>query len=123
MINLRHEPRARRENVVPMINVSFLLLVFFLLTAAIAPPPPFELAPPEATGAPTEDGVAVYLSPTGALVFQDGTTIETDGLAQQAAQLHVSASLDASKLARAIGELRAMGVSSLTLVATLRSAE
>ena len=48
----RRPARPARENIVPMINVVFLLLVFFVMTAQIAPPDPFDIAPPEAGDAP-----------------------------------------------------------------------
>ena len=34
-----HTPRPARENIVPMINVVFLLLIFFLITSTLAPRP------------------------------------------------------------------------------------
>ena len=37
-IGTNRPPRTPAENVIPMINVVFLLLVFFLITARIAPP-------------------------------------------------------------------------------------
>lgn len=42
-------PRIRpAENLLPMINVVFLLLIFFLLSARLTPPEPFAITPPEA---------------------------------------------------------------------------
>ena len=120
MISLRRAPRDRRENIVPMINVSFLLLVFFLLTAAIAPPPPIEITPPEAIGDPMSDGIDVYLTASGSLILQDGTPATASILREGITQLHVSASFDATRLAGAISDLRSMGVESLVLMATAR---
>ena len=63
--------RQRREAIVPMINVVFLLLVFFLMTAQIAPPPPFEIAPPvaEATAPPADGPLEMWLSAEGEAAF------------------------------------------------------
>ncbi|SLN56586.1 Biopolymer transport protein ExbD/TolR [Aquimixticola soesokkakensis] len=64
--------RAREENVIPMINVVFLLLIFFLMTAQIAPPEPFEVDPP-ATGSlePSEGEFTLYVGPEGDIGFRD----------------------------------------------------
>ena len=66
-------PRARREeNVIPMINVVFLLLIFFLMTAQIAPPEPFEVEPPAASSQePAEGPFTLYVSPEGEVGYQD----------------------------------------------------
>ena len=36
----------RSENIIPMINVVFLLLMFFMLSAQVAPPDPFDVEVP-----------------------------------------------------------------------------
>lgn len=41
--------RARDSNLLPMINVVFLLLIFFLISAQLTPPEPFAVTPPTAT--------------------------------------------------------------------------
>ncbi|MCZ6465576.1 MAG: biopolymer transporter ExbD [Proteobacteria bacterium] len=43
--------RGVRENVVPLINVVFLLLIFFLLAGTLREPVPFDVEPPMAGGA------------------------------------------------------------------------
>ena len=49
-------PRKRpSEQLLPMINVVFLLLIFFLLAAKLAGPEPFAITPPEAAGARPDD--------------------------------------------------------------------
>lgn len=76
--------RALVENLLPMINVIFLLLVFFLIAARLAPPSPFTLAPPEAAAqaagaepAPLPEGgpgrLVLWLSATGEMAAQDAT--------------------------------------------------
>lgn len=74
--------RALVENLLPMINVIFLLLVFFLIAARLAPPSPFTLAPPEAEAqasaaeppALPEGGpgaLVLWLSSTGEMAARD----------------------------------------------------
>ncbi|MFD2740951.1 ExbD/TolR family protein [Sulfitobacter aestuarii] len=72
-MNLPPSPRrAPSENMVPMINVVFLLLIFFLMTAQIAPPEPFEISPPEAGEADETDGtLTLHLSADGQVGFRD----------------------------------------------------
>jgi biopolymer transport protein ExbD len=63
--------RARGENIVPMINIVFLLLIFFLLTATIAPPDPFPLTPPEAEGVEAEvaPGTPLHVAADGTVAL------------------------------------------------------
>ena len=62
----------RRENIVPMVNVVFLLLIFFLLAAQIAPPEPIEVAVPTAAGeAHAERQTALYVTSESELAFGD----------------------------------------------------
>ena len=72
---MRFDPPQRRrpgENLVPMINVVFLLLIFFLMTAQIAPPEPFAVDPPvSASGNPGEGEFTLYLDAGGRLGFRD----------------------------------------------------
>lgn len=72
-MNFNDAPRVKREeNVIPMINVVFLLLIFFLMTAQIAPPEPFEVDPPAASSQEPSDGpFTLYVSPEGEVGYQD----------------------------------------------------
>jgi biopolymer transport protein ExbD len=59
------------ENLLPMINVVFLLLIFFLIAATLAPPEPFAVTPPTAaSGGEPGEGAVLYLGPDGALGFE-----------------------------------------------------
>lgn len=66
-------PRPRREeNVIPMINVVFLMLVFFMITAQITPPEPFEVTPPEAQSQePADADFTLYINAQGQIAYQD----------------------------------------------------
>lgn len=65
--------RNPAENLLPMINVVFLLLVFFLITARMAPPEPFAVDLPETQADPAEaDGrFVLFLSADGVPGYRD----------------------------------------------------
>lgn len=72
---------AGEENIVPMINVVFLLLIFFLLAGTINPSPPFELDPVstklQPPGRAPEDGL--YVSAVGEMYYS-GQQINIESL-------------------------------------------
>lgn len=58
----RIRPRAPAENMLPMINLVFLLLIFFLLAGVLRSPDPFAVAPPvSSSGTPAGERDAVLL--------------------------------------------------------------
>lgn len=68
------ERRKPQENLLPMINVVFLLLIFFLISARLTPPEPFPVAPPEAetvTEAQSQGEFTLFLSQAGELGYLD----------------------------------------------------
>lgn len=115
--------RAARENIVPMINVVFLLLIFFLMSAQIAPPEPFEISPPATGGQPppgtaratlyiAADGRLAYGAARGEAVFvalrdRDGNT---------PLPIRADAALPAGDLARLLPRLAAAGVTEAALI-------
>ena len=116
-------PRRRRrsENIVPMINVVFLLLVFFLMTAEIAPPDPFEVIPPAAEAAQDAPRVAVLLiGADGAMALGEARDEAVfDALARLApstpVMIRADGRLAARTLAALLPRLAAMGLSELSL--------
>lgn len=65
-------PRRRpAENLLPMINVVFLLLIFFLISAKLAPPEPFAVTLPEAAAAEggVGPGLVLHLGADGGLGY------------------------------------------------------
>ncbi|WP_102224435.1 ExbD/TolR family protein [Acidimangrovimonas sediminis] len=74
-------PRGPSDgNLLPMINVVFLLLIFFLISAELAPPEPFPVTPPEARPQDARQGdFALYLGADGALGFEGATSPGADG--------------------------------------------
>lgn len=90
------EPPAppRTANLLPMINVVFLLLIFFLIAAQLTPPEPFAVTPPEATPQDEAAGdFSLYLGPAGELGFEAETSAEAT------ADAPVLAALEAARAA------------------------
>ncbi|MEZ5685321.1 MAG: biopolymer transporter ExbD [Paracoccaceae bacterium] len=121
--------RAPLENLLPMINVVFLLLIFFLIAAKLAQPAPFALDLPEAGGPPPEalpEGI-LFVSATGETGFgtaRGAEVLAALGAAQAvcapdcpALVLRADAGLPGETLAALLPRLAAAGVRRLHLVA------
>ena len=66
--------RQSGENIVPMINVVFLLLIFFLMTAQIVPPAPMDVTPPRSQSEETSEAVqSLYIDASGNVAFDEFT--------------------------------------------------
>jgi len=81
-------PRAQRpseENVLPLINIVFLLLIFFMIAGALSATAPFELEPPRSESAgstgPPRGGIA--LAADGRVAIE-GERIAIEQLAERA---------------------------------------
>ncbi|MCP1673163.1 biopolymer transport protein ExbD [Natronocella acetinitrilica] len=65
--------REQGENVIPLINIVFLLLIFFMLAGALTATDPFDVEPPETRDGReaerTEDGM-ILLAADGRLAFE-----------------------------------------------------
>ncbi|MEM9139809.1 MAG: biopolymer transporter ExbD [Pseudomonadota bacterium] len=126
------EPRKPpAENIVPMINVVFLLLVFFLMTATIAPPDPFDIGLPASSMPETAetdqsfyvraDGVYSFAGAEGDLAL--AALVET-GLGQAGeAALIIRADRDVPgvTVAQLLKRLLGQGITNAQLVAEARS--
>lgn len=115
-----------RENVVPMINVVFLLLIFFLMTAQITPPDPAEISLPQLrhSAEPIGDGMPVLWFSTEGLVDLEGrrdasALAHLDETGARAIILRADATQSASAFAGLLRNLGAQGVSEVTLVAVM----
>ena len=122
----RPAPRRVRENIVPMINVVFLLLIFFLMTAQIAPPDPIALTPPEADAgdAPGAER-ALHVGADGTLAYGDArgdAAIDAVSRRDQDTplMLRADAQLPADELAALLPRLAQAGVSRVALVTVRR---
>lgn len=128
-------PRPRpSENLLPMINVVFLLLIFFLIAAKLAPPSPFEVLAPQATAdaateSPAQD-LVLWLGADGTLAYGDARgEAALAALAQARAAcvescarltLRADAGAGAGALAALAPKLAAMGFARLALVTEAR---
>ena len=66
--------RQSGENIVPMINVVFLLLIFFLMTAQIVPPAPIDVTPPQSQSEETSEALqSLYIDASGNVAFDELT--------------------------------------------------
>jgi biopolymer transport protein ExbD len=79
--------RSTEENIIPLINIVFLLLIFFLLAGTLASKPPFDLEPVAAVQTPNVDVPegALFISGSGAMYYE-GRVVKPDEL-QGAVQL------------------------------------
>ncbi|MDO8884536.1 biopolymer transporter ExbD [Pseudotabrizicola sp.] len=128
-------PRRRaQENLLPMINVVFLLLIFFLISARMTPPEPFAVTPPEAHAqAEAQGDFALFISADGLLGYGD-TTGDPALVALAAAHtghciandctaapprltLRADAALPAARLAQILPQLTSLGFAQIELVA------
>ncbi len=88
-MNFAAQRRPRRsENVVPLINVVFLLLIFFMLTSTLRPPEATFVSLPTATGEdtgdPERDVPVLALDATGRVVW-DGQILSVAELQEVSA--------------------------------------
>ena len=112
-------PRPRREAVVPMINVVFLLLIFFLMSAAVVPPDPVEVRLPSADAlVHSGEADALYISAEGQLAYGtfrgEAALAAVDG--SGVLDVRADARLPGADLARLIGRLAAVGITEIRLV-------
>lgn len=117
--------RRRPENIVPMINVVFLLLIFFLMSAQIAPAPPFDITPPDAASDMTaEGGDSLYVAANGQLAFAEARDAQVwpalAAAGTTSLTVRADADLAASDLARLLPRIRAAGVAEIKLVVAAR---
>ena len=117
MITLRRDQRRSSENIVPMINVAFLLLVFFLMTAVLMPPEPADIALPAANG--DVEGLAevrLTLDANGQLWRDGRENANLSGLQGVSVSLSADRNLSTADLARVLVRLQERGVESVNLV-------
>lgn len=134
-MDFQDAPRRRREeNLLPMINVVFLLLIFFLISARMTPPEPFEVLPPQAQAEAEAQGeFTLYVGPEGALGYgeareaaalaalsaaREAYCAESDCAAMPARlTVRADAALPAAWLAALLPELAQLGFAQMELVA------
>jgi len=75
MTDFSDPPRRRlTDNLLPMINIVFLMLIFFLISARIMPPEPFAVTIPEADeGRESEGEFVLFVAADGRIGYRDAT--------------------------------------------------
>ena len=130
----RGSPSAE-DGLIPLINIVFLLLIFFMVAGQIAQPQDSDIRPPNsASRLPLEPAeIELSMKVSGELML-DGQPVDTDLLAQRLAggasgQTGVRVSLradrdaTASELDKVFTQLRALGVSTISLHTLHREAD
>jgi len=81
---LKHNKRSRTPNLVPLINIVFLLLIFFMLTGTLKRSDIFDISPPESsTGADAEAPELVLLISKSNQIALNNKNIEFSELQKQ----------------------------------------
>jgi biopolymer transport protein ExbD len=127
-----HRPakRPEQENVIPLINVVFLLLIFFMLAGKLGQSDPFELTPPtsESARAPTERPATVYVGADGrtalgdevlALQALESAVRERMGNGGGVVRLKTDKAAEANRVIDIMEALRRAGVERVTLLTTV----
>ena len=128
-------PRRRpQENLLPMINVVFLLLIFFLSSARMTPPEPFAVTPPQAqVQAEAQGDFTLHVSAEGQIGYRDAlgdaalaalATARADHCAASDCTatpprltLRADARLPAARLAQILPTLAPLGFTQMELLA------
>lgn len=127
--------RKAAENLLPMINVIFLLLIFFLLAAQLTQPQPFPVIPPESRAEAEAAGdFTLHIAADGRTGFHDATGDQALAALAAARAAHCAtadctaepprltlradAALPAARLAALMPRLPALGFTQVELVAT-----
>lgn len=118
-------PDRSEENILPLINIVFLLLIFFMLAGALNTRPPFPLTPPETAHAsdsqPQADTLAVAADGrlalgSEAVAAEDLAELLADRNKDQPLQVKADTALPARKLTALLSDLRAAGVAQVRLL-------
>jgi biopolymer transport protein ExbD len=129
----RPAKRPEQENVIPLINVVFLLLIFFMLAGKLGQSDPFELTPPtsESERAPTERPATVYVGPDGQIALGD-RVLALEGLeaavrtrladGPAVVRLKSDQGAEANRVIDVMDALRRAGVARVTLLTTVPEA-
>lgn len=124
----RPTPRSEgEENLIPLINVVFLLLIFFMLAGRLTPPEALPVTPPESRSPqPAETGGLTVLIDAQGQVALDGEPVPVAELPARlarrlaegrlAVQVKADAGLEARRLVQLLDGLRKAGVEELDLL-------
>jgi len=128
---LPRRQRTSEENVLPLINIVFLLLIFFMIAGALSSAAPFELRPPragEAPDVPAPTGADIALAHDNRIAFA-GETVALEELPERVRRwaednggntvltLRADGRGDSERLLAVIDALREAGVEQVRLLA------
>ena len=107
----RPESPFEGENVLPLINVVFLLLIFFLLVGHMTPPEIIAVEPPESASEakPRSEGMLLLIGADGGLALGDGAVDEA-ALFEKVSTLAIPGFVLWLKADRAVDAARAVDV-------------
>ncbi|MFN3722290.1 MAG: ExbD/TolR family protein [Paracoccaceae bacterium] len=126
--------RPAQENLLPMINVVFLLLIFFLISARMTPPEPFAITPPQAQAEAEALGeFTLFIAADGRIGYRDSlgdaalATLAAARIDLCAAKdctatpprltLRADAALPAARLAQILPQIAPLGFAQIELLA------
>ena len=120
-----HPGRLKKESIIPMVNVIFLLLIFFLMTSSFIIPDPFELDKPFADSSnkvSTEE--RLYISKTGKVFISEKVNENAWRYLEQSTPeellLIVDSSFPAKDLLDIAEKLKELGITELNLLTNQR---
>lgn len=122
-------PREESENILPLVNVVFLLIIFFMLTGAFASPELFKVDPPDsASENPTRiEKAVILLNADGRLAYGDREVNDqelqdliarrmVESGRQEPIKLKADAKVETDRLIEVMQRLKEAGVEQLTLL-------
>lgn len=127
---VKPKKKSAAENVLPLINVVFLLLIFFMLAGALEKAELLDITPPETanSGQPDDTTAILLIAADGRLSFRDEILERAEVVGSLKAyfaehpdgrlKLKADAQSDAAMVIALIEELRAVGLKELGLLAT-----
>lgn len=124
------QPPETGENLIPLINVIFLLLIFFMLAGQMALPGPFPVEPPAARlGAAPEGEAKLLISADGRLAL-NGKPVALETLparlraigagGEQPLRIKADGALSSKRLLAVGRRLREAGIERVILITRLR---
>ncbi len=136
IVPIPRSARSSEENVLPLINVVFLLLIFFMIAGSLSATAPFELEPPEAASPQPTDAPSggITIAADGRIAFGD-EEVPLDALAERARRwreqrdggrplaLRADGGTPSERLLEVIDALRQAGVERVRLLAVGQSGE
>jgi len=120
-----HPCRVRKESIIPMVNVIFLLLIFFLMTSSFIIPDPFELKKPYADSSNTVSSEErLYISKTGKVfisnLYNENAWRYLEQSTPEELLLIVDSSFPAKDLLDIAEKLKELGITELNLLTNQR---